>query len=543
MDVPVQQLCLKIYEALKTPLSDKLATALKAGDGMTIANAKVNPHLYCGPFSFAVDYAAVELCRKAPTLPGVNIDREAVARESFWECERRNYHTNQMILGWIHNSLYLPPHAADFISRVKRRIKSWIGDGPGEYHCHGGFGPGVTFRNRGKRILAADKLENTPCMTAECHSDVGILVDFHLSAWHNARDPLEIVRGNRFTTVPKDSLKDRGICIEPSVNLFYQKALGAVLRRRLKAVGLDLETGQDRNGALALVGSVKGTLATVDLSSASDTVSSALVRLLLPPKWYEQLDNTRSHYTLISGHWTLLEKFSSMGNGFTFELETCIFAAIATECSVNMGETPVIGTNVSAYGDDIVVATSVYEHLLKVLTWLGFLPNARKCFGSGSFRESCGHDYWGGLRVEPLRIDSDPDNFQFWISTANRLRNLFIGLRIWGTPPSLRAWRHCIDQIPKRHRIFGPERLGDAVVHDDERSWVVRDGEKFRGGRSVPGTKWMLVNKTTTVPVPWTHWLESTQLAIRVHAPGDYSRGHTGRGCIVTHQLGWVSVS
>ena len=136
------------------------------------------------------------------------------------------------------------------------------------------------------------------------------------------------VNGNVMFTVPKNSEIDRCACKEPDLNMFLQKGFGNQIRYLLKKkAGVDLNN-QLINRELARVGSVDGSLMTVDLSSASDSVTSALVGRLLPPDWFWYLDLVRSPVTMIDGEVHLNEMFSSMGNGFTFELESLLFYAI-----------------------------------------------------------------------------------------------------------------------------------------------------------------------------------------------------------------------
>lgn len=544
MDHNIRELASLTFEALRSPLSAALDCALRQGDGPLLSTTRVSPAHYNDPKLFARDYCSGELLRKFPNLPSMNVDRRKAAIDAFWEAERHCSMINERIgsitYGRCHHAY--SDTLVSFLGRVRKRIRTWLGQVPEDWRFNANFGPGATYGNIGKRLTVADKIQDKPQSTASALNDYETLIDF-LIGWGRVGDDPIIVRGNRFTTVPKDSTKDRGICIEPSINLFYQKAIGAVMRQKLRNVGIDLGLGQDRNGKLAGIGSKTGAFATIDLSSASDTVSYALVRHLLPKSWFRILCSTRSPTTEIEGEVVLLEKFSSMGNGFTFELETLIFTAIAAEVMDSSGVVPQIGHNVLCYGDDIIVPSSVSSTVLSALSFCGFKPNPKKTFHTTYFRESCGHDWFKGFRVIPLRIDGEAEDFRFWISTANRLREMFESLGMWGEPPVLKAWRFCINQIPLRNRLFGPKRLGDSVIHDLPGSWVVREGHKFNGLRHIPGTLWIRAHKALTVPVPWVHWSEDVMLATRVLNPSDYSRGLTGRGCKISLETGWVSVS
>lgn len=545
MDPKIQKLASLILDALGSDSSVVLKKMIDDEDWVGIINYTIDPKHYTRFTDFGPDYCAAELLRKYPAFP-VEIDRKKAARQTFWEAEKQCYRTNQFLSRFIHGTSVpdMDP-LAEFLRRVRKRVGGMIGSGPGSFTREGGFGPGATYGNRGKLVLIPDKLEGRPQATRDAWDYLPVKVDYLNSRfWDIHKDIPEQVTGNRFTTVPKTSKTDRGICIEPVINLFYQKGLGAVMRRRLKKSGLDIQHGQPRNGVLATFGSETGQYATIDLSAASDTVCTALVRLCVPRRWFESLYALRSARTEIDGKVVLLEKFSSMGNGYTFELETCLFAAIAAEVMVLCGVEPRFGHNVLVYGDDIVVPSKVYGLLTKTLSSLGFIPNPKKSFNSGYFRESCGTDAFGGQVVRPFRIDSEDDGLQFWLSSANRLKVMFKSLDLW-SPKALKAWRYCVSQVPTRHRLFGPERLGDICIHDGEESWIVRDGSNFpdRSPLSIPGTKWCRVNSVRTKPIPWSHWKDDVTLAARVFQLGDHSLGCSGRGCITSLGLSWVSVS
>ena len=150
-----------------------------------------------------------------------------------------------------------------------------------------------------------------------------------------------------------------------------------MIRKWLRRVRIDLDD-QSRNRELAKEGSMTNQLATIDLSSASDSVSLRLVDDLLPPRWADFIGQTRSEEILLpDGTWHRLAKVSSMGNGFTFELESLIFWALSAAC-VDLLE--VEDRRVGIYGDDIIVHTSVAPHLVSILGYYGFQTNKTKTF-------------------------------------------------------------------------------------------------------------------------------------------------------------------
>lgn len=239
---------------------------------------------------------------------------------------------------------------------------------------------------------------------------------------------IEIVPGNLVTTVPKKTEIDRTIAMEPDMNMSLQLAVGGHLRRCLRKQGINLNS-QENNQRAAALGSVTNSLATIDLSSASDSISRHLVEFLLPSSWFTLMDDIRSQRgTLPNGKTFVWEKFSSMGNGFTFELETLIFWALAKalvryelNAAKNLGKIDHFDT-VIVYGDDIICHRMLAPSLIDVLARVGFKTNNDKTFLTGPFRESCGKHYYNGIDVTPFYIRSAIDHPQRVVWLLNRLR-------------------------------------------------------------------------------------------------------------------------
>jgi hypothetical protein len=218
-------------------------------------------------------------------------------------------------------------------------------------------------------------------------------------------------------TVPKKTDIDRVACKEPDLNMFIQKGIGNHFRDCLRGVNIDLRD-QSKNRSLAQRGSLASDLATLDLSSASDTVTCELVSQLLPVCWFTLLDSVRSPVTIIDGVEHPNHMFSSMGNGFTFELESLLFYSITRACCFFTGTRGVV----SVYGDDIICPTDVAPTLIGVLDFLGFSVNPDKSFWSGSFRESCGGHYDNGFDITPFYVRGPILTLVDVIEVANKLR-------------------------------------------------------------------------------------------------------------------------
>jgi hypothetical protein len=198
---------------------------------------------------------------------------------------------------------------------------------------------------------------------------------------------------NRVEFVPKNWKTYRTIACEPEGNVFLQLAFDAFVKRRLRSRGINLRS-QFRNQELARVGSVDGSFATIDLSMASDTLSFNAVAWLLPRSWFNFVRDVRSSHSRgeVSVEYA---KFSSMGNGCTFGLETLVFASACRA----------VGSKVSVvYGDDIVIETELVPDLLKLLKFLGFITNTDKSHFTGPFRESCGANWYAGTDITPIYV-------------------------------------------------------------------------------------------------------------------------------------------
>jgi hypothetical protein len=126
---------------------------------------------------------------------------------------------------------------------------------------------------------------------------------------------------------------------------------------------------------------------------ASDTVSRNAVAWLLPREWNKLASDFRTPFGRGFGRMYRYNKFSSMGNGSTFAIETLIFTAC---CKA------VKSKKFAVYGDDLVVPNAVVSRLLRLLRFLGFQVNESKSFTTGSFRESCGTDWFFGRDVTPF---------------------------------------------------------------------------------------------------------------------------------------------
>jgi len=528
----------RICEDISTPRSHAVSQLLKHREWDQLVSLKVDPRQYENPHRYWLDASVTSILRKTEDLP-TSFDRKAAALENFWIAERQCLRTNQRLYPIVQDlhsgvSRRHPIGPLDeFIVNARKIAASILGPCPD--FVKGRFGPGATYGDKGMLTTVPDKMTSRPTLSSDAWP---FLFQWSSTLWAKTslekRGVPEFVRGNRFTTVPKDCTKNRGIAVEPSINVFYQLGYGRVIRDRLLSFGIDLKNGQSIHRRVAREASIDGHFATLDLKNASDTVSRRLVELILPKGWFEVLSMLRSPTTEVEGKTLVLEKFSSMGNGFTFELETLIFLVICLACN----PAHEAGYNVFVYGDDIIVPTESSRVVIAALEFFGLTINLEKSFTSGKFRESCGGDYFDGVDVRPFFLKETPCEPQQLISLANGLRRMgHDGLSRLARYRYLhRAWLCILDALPTRTRdCRGPEALGDLVVHDEKERWKRR----WRSGIRYIG----VYRPALFRRIGWEHWHPDVVLATAVYGTGDGLEGISPRDNVLGYKHGWVPYS
>lgn len=237
-------------------------------------------------------------------------------------------------------------------------------------------------------------------------------------------DVVHIVDGDRITTVPKNARTDRSIAIPPALNIMLQLGVDGYIRRRLLRFGINLNS-QRLNQVLARKGSIDGSLFTLDLSAASDTMSLKLCELVLPKAWYDYLIALRSEYGYVGGELMKhrYEKISAMGNGYTFVLESALFASITLAAAEAAGRKLSLG-EYAIYGDDIIAPVGIYNEVVRGLHLCGFAINVDKTFFQGYVRESCGSDWYKGRPVRPVFLKKAPSDATALFNDHNQLKRI-----------------------------------------------------------------------------------------------------------------------
>lgn len=245
----------------------------------------------------------------------------------------------------------------------------------------------------------------------------------------------------KLLSVPKSSSARRTITAEPMLYQFIQQGLNTSLRDSIKKCSILRRclslTDQSKNQRLAMLGSLHGKYATIDLSSASDLLSLDLVKEVFATKalFLSNALECRSSECRVNKVDTLtMKKFAGMGNALTFPVQSVVFALLAI-CGVLCEEgLPPSYVNVKraagrvrVYGDDIIVRS---EHVRQVFEWLtcfGLKINQKKSFSVGYFRESCGVDAYRGVNVTPVYVrhwplyaSGDPETVASLVSASNQ---------------------------------------------------------------------------------------------------------------------------
>jgi len=469
------------YKILDNPSVVKLLEALRGGSYALVIEVagELTPQLY-SEMPLETAYGLNQLAALVAKVPfeDPKLQPEASAWKKFRHAEHVCKRINQRLAAekrtYRYRYLSIRGKAREFIRNV-------LGDSPPlrQIYSHCDFGPGASVGVHGEttHLLAKLASEEWTC-TRTCFDYAYAAICHNPQLWRvvtedyygdiTCFDPeilreclarrVKFVDGNLITMVPKNAKVHRTIAIEPLLNGYLQKGVDEWMRKRLLKIGIDLRY-QAGNQWLAYIGSLGGfnPFVTLDLAAASDSIAKMTVKDLLPPEWYEFLCCLLSPcYTTEDGEVHSYHKFTSMGNGFTFPLETLIFAALAHSVGVETGDCDEpargkklsLGKNVLVYGDDIIVRQSSALYLTEILKFYGFRLNSDKSFITGGFRESCGADYFKGKAVRPYYIKSFLDSEGELYQLGNAMRD-----SVW---PNDAAWDIIYNTIPDSVRKVRP---------------------------------------------------------------------------------------
>lgn len=280
--------------------------------------------------------------------------------------------------------------------------------------------------------------------------------------------------GARGSSVYKNREKRRFINIECLWNVIVQKLIGKGIRHRLKKSGNDLKFGQ----LLHQLRISDSSVSTEDWKNASDSIRTDRLELMLHPLIFKMMDAARSHYVMISHQdagqnfkaYHPIEKFSSMGNGFTFELLTLVILAMAR----------IHDAEATVYGDDLICNNEVADKVIKSCQAAGFTLNDKKSFTAKPLRESCGSFYLDGYGYITC----------YDVQWSSNVAQAFITINKFGRILADNAsWNHPLKELIKSlHEdllsMVNPCFMGPRNIIKDLPDWVECDNARARQMRS-----------------------------------------------------------
>jgi hypothetical protein len=191
---------------------------------------------------------------------------------------------------------------------------------------------------------------------------------------------------------------------------------------------------------------------------------------LLPQAWFDLLLTVRCDTgKLPDGTLIRYHKISSMGNGFTFELESMLFWALtqAAEDLVPDDDSRYSsGTHrCSVYGDDIICRSKTVPLLKRVFAVCGFLLNDDKSFWEGPFRESCGKHYFCGCDVTPVYVRRNIEKPEDLFLLGNSLKR-WASINHMMDPRYRLVYDYIVGHLPDRLRKPRiPDGYGDGALY------------------------------------------------------------------------------
>lgn len=277
---------------------------------------------------------------------------------------------------------------------------------------------------------------------------------------------------SKLMAVAKTLTKPRLIASEPAESMFCQQNIRRYMYSRVRKtwIGDFIKfDDQSQNQELCLAGSRDGSLATLDLSEASDRVTCQCVGNVFRGNHplLRALRATRTPHCEVRGTIVKLNKFSTMGNATTFPVQSLIFLGIAIAGCLGAGGvvTPQrikrLRGKVSVFGDDIIVPTERVGAVIELLECLHFKVNVAKSYAEGNFRESCGVDAYKGTNVTPVYwrtlFDGSPESYDATVATSNNFYKRFLVVTSQVVRTSIQAGggRIRFPLVPMDSRVVG----------------------------------------------------------------------------------------
>lgn len=269
---------------------------------------------------------------------------------------------------------------------------------------------------------------------------------------------------SKLLCVPKTAKGPRLIASEPTSHQWCQQILLQYFVDRFAHTFLRNSISLEDQGPsriLALRASQDGSYATIDLSMASDRISTWLVERFFRANTslIDALHASRSRW-IVNGSRIRSEaipdlyeirKFTTMGSACTFPVQSLIFTTlcILTILFLQGGrvckdDLERVSRQVRVFGDDIIIPTKYNEEVRWMLSLFGLKVNLTKSFATGNFRESCGMDAFCGYDVTPAHLNDCPDE-----SRPNTLRSVIDASNNFHMKGYWRAADYLVSTLPR----------------------------------------------------------------------------------------------
>lgn len=238
--------------------------------------------------------------------------------------------------------------------------------------------------------------------------------DFHANGGLSVPDYVKYEEhASKMHAVPKTQSGPRLIAAEPIAHQWIQQGIRRWLEDQcgesFLAPVIDFRS-QEKSKEFALAASYDGRHATVDLSSASDRLSTRLVEYLFQVNrpLLDGLHACRTRALVsLTGETVLLRKFATQGSAVIFPVQSICYAILAlwaVKITYDLQDWDSIARlrdRVRVFGDDIIIPADAYPVLKGLFESLLLKVNADKSHANGFFRESCGMDAYRGVDVTP----------------------------------------------------------------------------------------------------------------------------------------------
>lgn len=297
----------------------------------------------------------------------------------------------------------------DVCIALRSIIRDWLCDfSLGESAPDPIFGPGAVADGRG-RMPHLEK-------AVMCVYDLPTVKEL-CEFWDCAEDDLIVGRAgeasfqNRIVFRPKNALAHRIISSEPCWLSWLQQAIKRPLYDYVEQHPKMFTwfSDQEESRVLALRGSIDGSYATFDFSSASDAITVPLVSMLFSETYiHDALFLTRSREALMpDGQTVSLTKFAPMGSATCFVTMDIIILSICEQAIRTALGRPGRRGDYVVYGDDAIIRVEAASTFAKLSQALHMRVNEDKSYWDANtvnfYRESCGIEAYNGCDITPLR--------------------------------------------------------------------------------------------------------------------------------------------